>query len=139
MRVRSWRSLACLILFLGLIAGCGSGTTRRPLSGSVTYKGAPLDRGVITFFATEGRPGPKGGAPIENGRFTMPLTQGLDPGKYRVEISSSVPGGTLTPEEQAAGASPRAKEVLASKYNTESTITIEVKAGGTNEFQFATE
>jgi hypothetical protein len=45
-----------------------------------------------------------------------------------------VPSGS--PEEIAAGASPRAKELLPDGYNRNSRLTVEVKATGSNEFDF---
>jgi hypothetical protein len=136
MQTRHSAFLLLLVGCLGLCAGCGSGSRRLPLHGSVTYQGQPLEHGSITFLTTSGPPGPVCGALIRAGRYDVPAAQGLEPGTYRVAISSAVPGGTLTPEEVAAGASPRAKEVLPPAYNAESTLTVEVQARGPNQFDF---
>jgi hypothetical protein len=135
MRTIGW-VLFLVIGCLGLCSGCGPDRGRQALSGSVTFQGRPLKQGNITFLTTSGVPGPVGGALIRAGRFDIPAAQGLEPGTYRVAISSPVPGGILTPEEKAAGASPKAKDLLPSKYNTESSLTIVVEANRPNQFDF---
>ena len=124
--------LLALALCLGLTAGCGSESSRRPLSGNVTYQGKPVE-GMITFFAKDR---PVCGALIRAGRFVVPAEQGLEPGNYKVAISWPVPGGVLTPEEVAAGASPRARESLPAKYNEKTELTAEVKASGATELKY---
>ena len=131
--------LASMALALGFLPGCGPSSSRRAVSGTVDFQSKPLDHGIITFYNTKGPPGPAGGALISDGRFAMPPAQGLDPGTYRVEISSPVPGGVLTPEEKAAGASPKAREQISNCYNTQSKLTAAVKADGANEFRFSVE
>ena len=130
----SWWSIPLLVVCcLVLCCGCGSEGKRRALSGSVTFQGKPLEHGNITFLTASG---PAGGALIRAGRYDVPASQGLEPGSYRVMISAPVPGGVRSPEEIAAGASPRAKEQLPAKYNTATTLTVDVKASGTNQFDF---
>lgn len=121
---------------LALACGCGSKTGRQPVSGSVSYKGQPLDNATVTFFAASGPPGPLCGALVRRGEFTVPAEQGLEPGSYKVAVSMVVPGGELTPEEKAAGASPKGKESLPEKYNAATTLTAEVKPGQPNRFDF---
>jgi hypothetical protein len=117
-------------------SGCGAEGKRRALGGSVTFQGQPLDQGSITFLTTVDPPGPVCGALIRAGRYEIPASQGLEPGTYRVAISSPVPGGTRSPAEVAAGASARARERIPPKYNSPSTLTVEITAGGTNRFDF---
>jgi hypothetical protein len=105
------------------------------VSGTVTYKGEPLDAGSVTFLYTD-QPGPAGGAVITNGRFDVPADRGLLPGNYRVQISSPRGKGERTPEQVAAGASVPAKERIPPSYNTDSKLTIEVTATGPNEFHW---
>jgi hypothetical protein len=136
MRTGRWGIALLVVTCLGLCCGCGPGGKRRALRGSVTFAGRPLEQGNITFLTTAGPPGPVCGALIRAGRYDVPAAQGLEPGTYRVAISSPVPGGTLTPEEKAAGASPRARERLPPQYNAASTLTVEVTAGGPNQFDF---
>jgi hypothetical protein len=122
--------------FAALVAGCDSGNKLRPVSGTVTYKGAPLAHGSVTFLFVD-PPGPAGGALISNGRFEIAAPRGLEPGKYRVQISSPEGVGTRTPEQIAAGASAPAKERIPPNYNTASQLTIEVTQSGSNDFSWS--
>ncbi len=93
---------ACFIL--ASAAGCGGGDPlqRQAVSGTVTFKGQPLDKGTITFLPADSQSKAQpGGATVANGQFSLPAAQGLAPGKYRVQISSPVGG-----EEPAAGEAP---------------------------------
>src|SRR5436190_2080357 len=76
-------------LSLLLAAGCSKGMNRLKVSGTVLFRGQPLDQGRIEFEPAD--PGAKffGGAPIENGAFTVPSTLGLTPGKYKVRVYST--------------------------------------------------
>jgi hypothetical protein len=66
--------------------------------------------------------------------------QGLEPGKYRVEISSAEPSPPITPEDYAAGKMPlTAKERLPSTFNTESKHMVEITSSGKNQFDFKVE
>ena len=118
------------------LAGCGSGNKLRPVSGTITYQGTPLDTGSVTFLFTE-PPGPAGGALITNGKFEIAAPRGLEPGTYRVQISSPKGVGERTPEQVATGASAPAKERIPPKYNTESEVTITVTEAGPNVFNWA--
>jgi hypothetical protein len=136
MHARGWTVFLLSTWLLASCSGCRPATDRVPLHGEVTFQGRPLEHGHITFLTTSGLPGPVCGAVIRDGRFDIPGEQGLSPGTYRVLISS--PGGVApqTPEEIAAGASPRAMEQLPPEYNTESKLTAEVTAEGPNRFEF---
>ena len=135
MRAQRWCVVSLLLGCLVLCAGCHA-QGRRALHGSVTFQDRPVDRGTITFLTTSGPPGRVGGGLIQKGHYDIPAAQGLEPGVYRVAISWPGPGGTLSPEEIAAGASPKAQETLPAAYNKETTLTIEVKASGSNQFDF---
>lgn len=117
-----------------LLAGCGGGNKRRPVSGTITFKGAPLESGHITFVSTTEPIGPVGGAVIRDGKFEIPADMGIEPGKYRVLISSPKGVGERTPEQIAAGASTPAKEQIPAEYNTESKLIVEITSNGPNSF-----
>ncbi len=119
-----------------MAAGCGSGNKLQPVSGTVLYKGEPLESGSVTFLFTD-PPGPAGGALITNGKFKIEASRGLAPGTYRVQVSSPQGVGKRTPEQIAAGASTPAKERISPKYNTKSTLTVEVTPSGPNEFSWS--
>lgn len=122
---------------LGIVAaGCGSEGKLRAVSGTVTYKGEPLDSGSVTFLFVK-PPGPAGGALIADGKFKIPASMGLEPGTYRVQISSPKGAGQRTPEQIAAGASTPSKERIPPSYNTDSNLKVEVTASGPNEFNWS--
>src|SRR5262249_4152067 len=106
-----------------------------------TFKGKPLDDGLIEFEPLDGQ-GSKSGATITNGEYRIPRNLGLMPGRYRVTIIGGdgtsgrgsaepvAPGPDLPP-----GVTP-AKERIPPEYNDPSTIIREVKKGETNKFDF---
>ncbi|MCE9561581.1 MAG: carboxypeptidase-like regulatory domain-containing protein [Planctomycetes bacterium] len=139
MRLIRFAGCGLAVAMMTCFVGCGMQGGRQPVSGSVSHNGQPLNGATVTFFAMEGPPGPIAGALIKDGRFNIPAEHGLEPGTYKVSISMAVPGGIQTPEEKAAGASPKGKEGLPEKYNTATTLTAEVKASGSNHFDFKLE
>jgi len=95
-----WLCRSASIGILALLASaCGSGD---PLgvgvSGTVTYKGKPIKEGLITFIPTVGTQGPKAGANIDEGQYSIPRRGALAPGKYRVEIRAFEESGKEIPK-----------------------------------------
>jgi hypothetical protein len=124
---------ACLVLAL---AGCGGNTTDRyAVSGTVKFKAALLDKGVIEF-ADPNVPGTAGVAEIQNGQYSLPRERGLPPGTYVVRISTGQPAPA--PKDNIPGESPPpAPERIPEEYNTKSKLKAEVKADGPNTFDFS--
>ncbi len=146
MIVRSMRRLAVALFVLsalGLAVGC-SGTTddlpREAVTGTVTLDGAPLPSGSISFSPDGGGPG-GGGGTIKDGRFSIARDVGLPPGNYTVAINSSKPREDRTKPAQAGGgkAVDVAKELIPTKYNSKSTLKVEIKKGGGNDLKLALE
>jgi hypothetical protein len=96
-----------------VIASCGDSSDfgvgkRFPVSGTVTYNGAPLEKGQINFMidASEGAGAGAMGA-IENGSYVLSTVgdkDGARPGKYKVTVVSK-----LDSEDQAKAAFEKAK------------------------------
>lgn len=62
--------LLCAAVLLLSQIGCGPADPRgQNVSGSVTYKGAPVQMGDIQFLPKSGNPGPAGSAKILNGKY----------------------------------------------------------------------
>ncbi len=126
-----------------LAAGCSSkGPSRLQVSGTVLFRGQPLDQGRIEF-EPDGQ-GAKflGGVPIKDGAFTVPATFGLTAGKYKVRIYSSdhvLPAGDGPPPPPGSPGMPLPKERVAAKYNTETTLLADVKPDADNVFEFKVE
>jgi hypothetical protein len=132
---------SALVLFL---AGCGdSGPKRYPISGHVTFKGSPIEEGIITFEPMDKSP-TMDGATILKGKYTIPRNKGMAVGKYQVRIYA---GDGTVGEGQAgitATADPKPKrgfkglgiERVPPEYNRNSTLVREVTADGPHQFDF---
>ncbi len=77
------RALLALLLVAPALTGCNrdSGSS---IQGIVTYEGAPVKHGGITFTPVDGR-GRACGAPIDEGKYKV---SGVPPGKKMVGIVS---------------------------------------------------
>ncbi|MCS6865496.1 MAG: hypothetical protein RMJ56_03660 [Gemmataceae bacterium] len=79
--------LAAFILGVACV-GCGGEEKLYDISGTITYQGQPVAKGLIFFDPVDG--GPQGFANIENGRYDTALAQqgrGIRGGKYNVRIN----------------------------------------------------
>jgi hypothetical protein len=101
------------VLFAGmaLLAGCGSDEKLYDVSGTITFEGQPIPKGLIFFDPAPGTPGTQGFATIENGRFDTSVRdkgRGIRGGAYQIRISgfdgreaAEAPfGQTLFPEHE---------------------------------------
>ncbi len=112
--------LAALVLSLGAGAGCGGApeaaarlSTPVPVSGLVTYKGAPLTRGTVVFEPDAGRPAH--GEIQSDGRYTLTTFNSGDGavvGAHRISISGLN------------------RKALPLKYHSPSSSQIEVEVSG---------
>ena len=78
------------------------------------------------------------GAQIVKGKYLIPTTKGLAPGKYRIAIyaGNGMSGtGNASPDSPNAGVK-QPKEQVPPEYNEKSTLVREVKAGVPNTFDF---
>ena len=138
-----WRlSLAVVFVAVGLAgSGCassGDDLPREAVSGTVRLDGQPLAVGSIQFApaASSGGAQVGGGSPIENGQFSVPRENGLVPGAYRVSINAA----DAKREEQTKGPVRKglglAKELIPAKYNSQTTLSAEIKKGGSDNLNF---
>jgi hypothetical protein len=126
--VKLLRRFFLVALAAAIVSGCGSGDPRLAVSGTVKYKGQPLDQGRIEFHPPENQ-GTMSGAVIQNGTYAIPRDKGLAPATYEVRIYSYDEKG---PKEGIPGeAGLGFKERIAKKYNAESTLKADVKPGNT--------
>jgi len=145
-----------LLALISLVAvGCNDGGTddlpREPISGTVSYDGKPLANGTIQFQPASQAEGMAAGGMVINGRFDVPRSEGPVPGKYKVQIDSidetiSVPAPDPPPSPDG-DAFPGELKILAPKkmmkkrlipprYNSQTELVGEVKAGGPNTYKF---
>lgn len=119
---------ACVVSLFALAAGCrrdlGGGV---PVSGVVTYNGAPLIDGAVTFVREDGAPGAIGF--IQNGKYNMNQSvshKGIPPGNYQVYIQSWIEEpGLIRPDGSHTAGDPR----IPSKYMSVETSGLAADVG----------
>lgn len=126
--------LSCLTVFAGFAIGCGGdeGPATYPVTGNVTFDGAPVEEGRIQFTPVSGAR--SFAAEIKNGQFSLEA----EPGQMKVEITASrlIPGkfDTSNPDDEPQ---PVGEMYIPAKYNAETELEAEVTASGPNTFDFA--
>lgn len=120
----------CIGLSILLASGCGpkkpTGPADVPVKGQVILDGKPLAEGQIAFFVQGSAPG---SFPVSNGAFSGTAKEGTN----RVEVRAFKDGPPLNTDPNKT---PTKVNILPAKYNTESKLTADVKAGSANEFKF---
>jgi hypothetical protein len=130
-----------LLLFLLVLPACGQGNPlgRRAIDGHVSLDGSPLASGHIQFIPQHSG-GVSSGALIAQGNYKLDTPRGLPPGKYYVQVFS--PQNTPKVTEAAPqtggpqGAIRLGIETIPAKYNTETTLSIEVAPSAATTFDF---
>jgi hypothetical protein len=91
-----YRLVTALVVagFLGVL-GCSDNSglpPRYPVSGMVTYKGQPLEKGTINFLPDDAAQGRGATGEISNGKYRLSTTEtqgdGALPGSYKVTINA---------------------------------------------------
>jgi hypothetical protein len=123
-----------------LVAGCnqeGDDLPRQPIWGTVAFEGQPLADGTIQFQPATGAEPVSAGSVIKDGRYTIDRAGGLVPGTYKVIINArSAESGAQPKDQQAGKPRPVPKELIPGKYNTKTTLTVQVKSGEEKAFDF---
>lgn len=127
----------CFLLCLFAL-GCSGSDQRGAVKGTVSLDGKPLADGRIEFLPAAGNKGPSTGTSITAGTYSLPTIQGATLGPNRVEIRANVRTGNKVPDPATGGTLDEILEGVPPKYNTESTLIVEVKSGQ-NVFTFALE
>lgn len=122
-------SLAIVALVVLIVAlGCEpAGPKKYPVSGTVLVDGKPLPEGHIVMTPTDGATAPDA-APIKDGKYILEAS----PGSKKVEITATREEGPIDP---VMGQAPR-KQYIAPRFNSETTLTAEVKTSGDNTANF---
>ena len=122
------------LLLVGIVCqlGCGGedGPATEMVSGTVTLDGAALENGQIRFSPVDGLS--SGGAGIiANGKYSVKTPHA----NMKVEIMSfqEIPGKMIEPNPGEK--IPATKQIIPTKFNQNSELTADVKAGQT-EFDF---
>lgn len=143
-------SVGFLLLGLSLSVGCsGDGKTsgRVGVSGSVTLKGAPLpDGGVIQFEPLE-KQNTSASVVVVGGNYSVSSANGLQPGMYLVRVSAGDGGEGKAPDPNVplspsgnnlpgSGKTEAKKPSIPPEWGAKSKQQVEVKADGSNKFDF---
>jgi hypothetical protein len=129
MRIPPGLPVAFCTCSLLIVIGCADPSGKVGVSGTVSYKGAVVEQGSIQFLAADGKN--SFGTSIENGRYAIPSKQGLNPGSYKIVISSLEGAGV--PKDPGGIPGPPPKERIPAKYNSKSELTREIKSGQTTQ------
>lgn len=106
------------LVWLTTTAGCGPAPAA--IEGRVTLDGGPLDEAAVLFVPLDAERQKTGGA-IKQGSYQIPASDGLLPGKYRVEIIDNPP--------LHGPPSGRRRRAFPYRYANESPLQVEVAEG----------
>jgi len=115
--------VAVALVLPGLVAcpGC-RGAKTITVRGNVTFNGAPVAEGGISFAPAEGQGVGMGGT-IKDGQYEVVSRPGVQPGPMVVKIVA------LRPDPQAGGGKPTLVQYIPARYNEESTLTADISKG----------
>lgn len=132
-------SSACLFAAVWLLAivGCGSGSGRDSMEGTVTFDGQPVEKAVISFEPLPGTKSPTAGAEVVDGKFVIPTDSGTFAGRFRVKITASRPTGRKIRHPIWNNMVDETEQYLPSRYNTNSELEVNVERGAVNHFDFS--
>lgn len=123
----------CLLLaLLAAFSGCGGrDANRSAIRGDVTLDGKPIEQGSILFIPVDGAKGAATGGQIEKGRYQITSHNGAALGRNRVEVHAVYKTGRMI--ARGLGATGKMieeqREGVATRFNSESMLTIEIKPG----------
>lgn len=108
--------------------GCG-GDGRVKVGGTVTLNGVPIENGTINFRSFDGGR-PTAGSWIKGGRYRVSLA----PGKMRVEIQGYRQVGQehAVANDLSSPIVPKLDPIVPARYNTQTTLEIDVKESQDN-------
>ena len=112
-----------------VVVGCGKrdGIERVLVSGNVTFRGEPLEKGQIRFIPTDGTSGPITVEPIVDGYYTSEDVGGVPVGEHRVEILGY--DAEVYAKAPKGPGSPAIPQLLPKKYNRESELKATLQSG----------
>lgn len=129
---------AGLLAAVGLVFCLGCGDGRCPTSGEVTFDGKPVDEGTISLEPADGN-GPATGGKIVGGKYELVRAAAPMPGKKVVRISAVRKTGRKVPGDSLSAPGTMVDEIkryVPDVYNSRSTLSCEIIAGGQNRFDF---
>jgi hypothetical protein len=139
MRIRiNPAALAVLALSFTGCGESGDGLPRQPVAGKVTLDGAPLRLGLISFTPA-GQPEPVASGVIQDGSYVLDRSAGPVAGPHRVSIwarETRPTGRKVRDPDSPRQTVAETRNAVPERYNLTSQLTAQVKAEGTNSFDF---
>ena len=125
-------SLRWVALSVGLClaVGCDSGAdgSRSAVSGTVKLDGKPLPAGSIIFHPTDR--GSAARAELSEGSYHIDRREGLEAGRYTVEIVAVQPTGKKVPHPDLPSETiDEVRNIIPERYNTRSELQVDIEAG----------
>jgi hypothetical protein len=118
---------------LAFCLGCENGPEIASVEGTVTMDGKPLPNATILFIPENGRPA--GGRTDDRGHYVLNFTESRDgaiPGKNTIQITTAAEA-----TEAADGTPiPAQREIIPTRYNSQSALEFTVEAGKKNVANF---
>ena len=109
------------IFLLGLLVGCGSAPTTIGLRGDVSYRGAPISKGMIDFVPTDDTRGSIIMAPIRDGKYEVIAERGVQiGGTYLIRVIGFKESG-----EMFRGL-PVEKNFIPEQHNSKTTLKVRI-------------
>src|SRR5947209_20015 len=112
------------VMLAGLLLTAGCSKQKGTVKGEVLIDGKPLDKGTITFVATDGKT-PQVTAEIKDGKYSAEVP----PGAWTVKVNSPVVVGQRKAYEgdPKSPTRPIYDELVAERYNTRTELKTDVK------------
>lgn len=122
------RKLVCFcagLIVAAVLQGCGASTpSTYPVTGTITFKGTPIEKGSIVFDPVDGK-GMAGMATIANGQISGQVPAG----EKILRISA-----TTTSDKKDEYGEPITESLIPDKYGSASQIKKTVVSDGENKF-----
>jgi len=123
-----------VLLMLGCVlwVGCtNGGPATYPATGTATFDGEPIPEGDIVFVSVDQSTPPAAGK-ITGGAFRVDVPAGAKKVEIRASRLEKLPEG----QTGAMGETEMMVDYIPARYNTQTELSAEIKAGEKNEFTF---
>jgi hypothetical protein len=116
----------CGLAVMACMAGCSRSGGLTEISGSVSYDGQPVKKGIITFAPANGA-GPTAAAKINDGKYSVKIAPGEK--LVRIEGYRVVGQRHYSPNNPNSPMVDMQEQFLPERYNKKSELTREITPG----------
>jgi hypothetical protein len=124
--MHSMRYVACGLIVLLCLAGCGRRGEMAEINGAVTYGGQPLRKGLVKFFPVDGK-GRTAAGVVVDGRYSACI--GLGQKNVQIEGFKVAGRGRAQPENPNSPMVDIEEQILPDRYNAKTELTCEITSG----------